>query len=91
MLYNVNVEYTGRKKVDNLPMSTICLGKDGAFLVMDSEGKGVRFEAKNCKVEQIAAHVIIICGYTEQPRHITAYCMYAQKSQQPETAEREEQ
>jgi hypothetical protein len=76
-LYNVTIEYLGKKKVDKLPLSTICLGKDGAFLVMDSEGKSVRFAANNCKVEQIAAHVIIVKGFTDKPRHITAYCMYA--------------
>ena len=75
-LYNVSIEYLGRKTVDKFPQSTICLGKDGAFLVMDSEGKGVRFVANNCKVEQIAAHVIIVRGFTDKPRHITAYCIY---------------
>jgi hypothetical protein len=76
-LYNVTIEYMGRKKVDKLPQSTICLGKDGAFLVMDAEGESVRFAANDCKVEQIAAHVIIVHGYTDKPRHITAYCIYA--------------
>jgi hypothetical protein len=76
-LYNVTIEYLGFKKQDKFPMSTICLGKDGAFLVMDAEGKSVRFAANDCKVEQIAAHVIIIRGYTDKQRHITAYCIYA--------------
>ena len=76
-LYNVTIEYLGLKKQDRFALSTICLGKDGAFLVMDSEGKTVRFAANNCKVEQIAAHVIIVHGFTDKPRHITAYCIYA--------------
>ena len=76
-LYNVTIEYLGLKKQDKFLKSTICLGEDGAFLVMDSEGKGVRFAAKDCKVEQIAAHVIVVKGYTDKPRHITAYCIYA--------------
>jgi hypothetical protein len=45
--------------------------------VLDSEGKSVRFAANNCKVEQIAAHVIIVRGYTDKPLHMTAYCVYA--------------
>jgi hypothetical protein len=76
-LYNVTIEYLGIKKRDQFPQSTICLGKDGKFLVMDAEGKSVRFAANNCKVEQIAAHVIIVRGYTDKPRHVTAYCVYA--------------
>ena len=76
-LYNVTIEYLGLKKQDRFPASTICLGKDGAFLVMDAEGKSVRLVAKDCKVEQIAAHVIILRGYTDKPRHITAYCVYS--------------
>jgi hypothetical protein len=76
-LYNVTVECLGIKKVDKFPQSAICLGKDGTFLVMDSEGKSVSFVANDCKVEQIAAHVIIVRGYTDRPRHITAYCVYA--------------
>ena len=76
-LYNVTIEYLGLKKQDKFPQSTICLGKDGAFLVMDSQGKSVRFAAQDCKVEQVSAHVIILRGYTDRPRHITAYCIYA--------------
>lgn len=76
-LYNVTIEYFGIKKQDKFPKSTICLGKDGAFLVMDAQGETVRFVANNCKVEQIAAHVIILRGYTDKPRYITAYCVYA--------------
>ena len=78
-LYNVTVEYLGRKKRDKFPKSTICLGKDGTFLVMDADGKTVSFIANNCKVEQILADVIILRGYryTDKPRHITAYCTYA--------------
>lgn len=76
-LYNVAIEYLGRKKQDKFPLSTICLGKDGAFLVMNSEGKSVRFVANDCRVEQIAAHVIILRGYTDKQQHITAYCIYA--------------
>ena len=76
-LYQVTIEYLGIKKQDKFPQSTICLGNDGAFLVMDSEGNGVRFAAHDCKVEQIAAHVIIIRGFTDKPRHMTAYCVYA--------------
>lgn len=76
-LYNVTIEYLGLKKQDKFQISTICLGKDGSFLVMDSEGKTVRFAANNSKVEQIAAHVIIVHGFTETPRHMTAYCIYA--------------
>ena len=84
-LYNVTIEYLGLKKHDKFPLSTICLGKDGAFLVMDAQGKTVRFVAKNCKVEQIAAHVIILHGYTDKPRHITAYCVYANAPHQART------
>ena len=76
-LYNVTIEYLGRKRKDKFPLSTICLGKDGSFLVMDSDGQNVRFVANDCKVEQIAAHVIIFRGYTEKPQHVTAYCVYA--------------
>ena len=76
-LYNVTIEYLGMKKQDKFPASTICLGKDGAFLVMDGDGQSVRFVAKDCRVEQIAANVIITRGYTDKPRHITAYCVYA--------------
>jgi hypothetical protein len=76
-LYNVTIEYLGIKKQDKFPMSTICLGKDGAFLVMDAEGKNVRCVAADCRVEQIAANVVILRGYTDAPRHITAYCIYA--------------
>jgi len=76
-LYNVTIEYLGLKKQDKFPQSTICLGKEGVFLVMDSEGKTVRFAANDCKVEQIAAHVVTVHGYTDKPRHITAYCIYA--------------
>lgn len=83
-LYNVAIEYIGAKKQHRFPQSTICLGKDGAFLVMDADGKGVRFAAKDCRVEQIAAHVIIVRGYTDKPRHVTAYCIYANDGgQQP--------
>lgn len=78
-LYNVTIEYLGLKKQDKLPQSTICLGEGGAFMVMDAEGKSVRFLAHNCKVEQIAAHVIIVHGFTDKPRHITAYCIYVNK------------
>lgn len=45
---------------------------------MDAKGNNVRFSAKDCKVKEIAAHVIIIQGYTDKPRHITAYCMYSE-------------
>jgi hypothetical protein len=76
-LYNVTIEYLGSKRQSKFPLSTIDLGKDGSFLVGDAEGRINRFYAKDCRVEQIAAHVIIIRGYTEQPRHITAYCIYA--------------
>uniref|UniRef100_A0A6M3L883 Uncharacterized protein n=1 Tax=viral metagenome TaxID=1070528 RepID=A0A6M3L883_9ZZZZ len=80
-LYTVTIEYLGLKKQDKFTASTICLSQDGTFLVMDSDGKTVRFDAKDCKVEQIAAHVIILRGYTytpaNMPRHITAYCVYA--------------
>ena len=76
-LYNVTIEYLGIKKQDKFPASTICLGKDGAFLVMDGQGEAVRFVAQDCKVEQIAAHVIILRGYTDKPRSITAYCIYS--------------
>ena len=76
-LYNVTIQYLGIKKQDKFLESTICLGKDGEFLVMDSEGKTVRFVANNCKVEQIAAHVIIVHGFTDKPRHMTAFCIYA--------------
>ena len=89
-LYNVTIEYLGLKKQDRFPQSTICLGKDGAFLIMDSEGKTVRFVANDCKVEQIAAHVIIVHGFTDKPRHITAYCIYANAGRhaRPERSER---
>ena len=86
-LYNVTIEYLGLKKQDRFTQSTICLGKDGAFLVMDSEGKAVRFVANDCKVEQIAAHVIIVHGFTDKPRHITAYCIYANATGQQRLAE----
>lgn len=76
-LFDVTIEYLGRKRKDKFPLSTICLGKDGSFLVMDSDGKSVCFAANNCKVEQIAAHVIILRGYTDKPQHVTAYCVYA--------------
>ena len=76
-LYNVTIEYMGLKKRHTFKGSTICMGKDGSVLVMDSEGKTIRFVANNCKVEQIAAHVIIIHGFTDKPRHITAYCIYS--------------
>jgi hypothetical protein len=76
-LYDVMIEYLGRKEQDKFPLSTICLGRDGTFLVMDSEGKAVRFVAKDCKVEEIAAHVIILRGYTDKPEHISAYCTYS--------------
>ena len=76
-LYNVRIEYTGTKRVDTFKGSTICLGKEGDFLVMDSEGYTTRFMANNCRVEQIAAHVIVVTGFTDRPRHITAYCVYA--------------
>ena len=82
-LYQVTIEYLGIKKQDKFPQSTICLGNDGAFLVMDSECNGVRFAAHDCKVEQIAAHVIIIRGFTDKPRHMTAYCVYANAGRQP--------
>ena len=85
--YDVTIEYLGRKKVDKFAQSTICLGKDGAFLVMDSDGEIIRFSAKNCKVEQIAAHVIIISRFTDKPRHITAYCVYSNAQGQPRLAE----
>lgn len=86
-LYNVTIEYLGLKKKDKFPRSTICLGKDGAFLVMDADGQRIWFVAKDCKVDQIAAHVIIIRGYTDNPRHITAYCMYAGNAKNKEGAE----
>ena len=77
MMYHVTIEYLGKKQKDTFQLSTICLGKDGVFLVMDSDGKNVRFVAKDCEVEQIAAHVIILRGYTDKPEHVTAYCVYA--------------
>ena len=76
-LFDVRIEYLGRKKFDTFERSTICLGREGDFMVMDSEGMTVRFIAHSCRVEQIAAHVIIITGFTDHPRHITAYCVYA--------------
>lgn len=76
-LYDVMIEYLGIKKKDNFPMSTICLGKEGDFMVMDAEGKTCRFVAYSCKVEQIAARVIILSGFTLKPRHIKAYCVYS--------------
>jgi len=76
-LYNVTIEYTGLKKAAIFSQSTICLGKDKSFLVMDEKGEKIRFQAVDCSVEQIAAHVVIIRGYTEHPRHMTAYCIYA--------------
>ena len=88
-LYNVTIEYLGRKKVDKFPSSIICLGKKGEFLVMDSAGQNERFAANHCKVEQIAAHVIILRGYTDKPRHITAYCVYTNaERQRPDGARR---
>jgi len=78
-IYNVTIEHLGRKKQNKFPLSTICLGKDGVFLVMDAKGNNVRFVAKDCKVEQIAAHVIILRGYTDKPQHVTAYCVYANR------------
>ncbi len=78
-LYNVTIEYLGIKKQDKFLLSTICLGKDGSFTVMDSEGKTIRFVAKDCQVEQIAANVIILRGYTIKPRNITAYCIYTKR------------
>ena len=83
-LYNVSIEYLGRKKQDKFPQSTICLGKDGALLVMDAEGKSVRFAAKDCKVEQIAAHVIVMRGYTDKPQHVTVFCVYSNDLNVPE-------
>lgn len=82
-LYNVTIEYTGLKRQDKFPQSTICLGKDGDLLVMDADGERIRFVAGNCRVEQIAAHVIIIHGFTDKPRHITAYCVYADNKTGP--------
>ena len=76
-LYNVTIEHLGRKRTDKFPASTICMGKDGAFLVMDANGTQVRFAANHCRVEEIAAHVVIVTGFTDRPRHITAYCIYA--------------
>ena len=83
-LYDVSIKVLGRKKQDKFLRSTICLGKDGYFLVMDSKGQGVRFVARDCKVEQIAAHVIVIRGYTDTPRHVTVYCVYSKDSNQVE-------
>ncbi len=85
-LYNVTIEYLGIKKQDKFELSTICLGKDGEFLVMDSEGKTVRFAANNCEVEQIAAHVIIVHGFTDKPRYITAYCVYTNEQVRRDSA-----
>ena len=82
-LYNVTIEYLGRKRKDKFTLSTICLGKDGSFLVMDSDGQNVRFVANDCNVEQIAAHVIILRGYTDKPQHVTAYCVYANAEHEP--------
>ena len=76
-IYTVTIEYLGLKKRDKFQRSTICLGKDGVLLVMDADGNGVRFVAKNCKVEQIAADVIVIRGYTDKPQHVTVYCVYS--------------
>jgi len=76
-MYNVTIEYLDTKRQHKFPLSTICLGKDGSFLVMDSEGQNVRFVANDCRVEQIAAHVIILRGYTDKPQHVTAYCVYS--------------
>ena len=76
-LYDVTIEYLGGKKQDKLPQSTICMGTDASFLVMDSEGQSVRFIAKDCRVEQIAANVIILRGYTDKPQHVTVYCVYS--------------
>jgi len=76
-LYNVTIKYTGTKKVDKLSQSAICLTKDGVFLVMDSDGNRIRFAANNCKVDQIAANLITVHGFTDRPLHITAYCIYA--------------
>jgi hypothetical protein len=81
-LYNVTIEYLGLKKQDKFLHSTICLGKDGTLLIMDADGNRVRFVAKDCRVEQIAAHVIIVSGYTDKPQHVTAYCVYSGASQQ---------
>jgi hypothetical protein len=82
-LFNVAIEYLGRKKMDVFNQSCICLGTNGDFLVMDSAGKRIRFGAKNCRVIEIAAHVIVVEGYTDKPRHITAYCVYPNKETTP--------
>ena len=76
-IYDVTIEFLGLKKQDTFPMSTICLSKDGTFLVMDSDGNRDRFMAKDCRVEQIAVNVIVVRGYTDKPSHITVYCIYA--------------
>ena len=75
-LYDVTIECLGLTKKHVLKKSTISLMKDGAFLVMDEKGCDIRFAAYDCKVEQIAAHVIVIRGYTDKPRHVTFYCAY---------------
>jgi len=79
--YNVVIERLGRKKKDRFSLATICLNKDGTFLVMDSEGKKILFMAENGKVEEIAAEVIVVRGYTTTPCcSITAYCVYSSKA-----------
>ena len=77
-LYDVTIEFLGMKKKDTFKNAAICLGKEGEFMVMDATGSRLSFMAECCKVEQIAAHVIIIKGFTQglKPKHITAYCVY---------------
>ena len=75
-LYDVTIECLGLKKKHILNKSTISLSTGGTFLIMDERGVDIRFAAYDCKVEQIAAHVIVIRGYTDKPQHVTFYCAY---------------
>ena len=74
MKYNVTIKPLGRKE-QRFGLSTIYLDKNGNFGVMDAEGKDIRYTLVRARVEEIAAHVIHISGFTHRPEFVNVFCV----------------
>jgi hypothetical protein len=74
MKYNITIKPLGRKE-HNLGLSRIYLDKHGNFGAMDEDGTGIRYTLVRARVEEIAAHVIHISGFTHRPEFVDVFCV----------------
>ncbi len=74
MKYNVTIKPLGRKE-QSFGLSTIYLDQHGSFGVMDAEGKAIRYTLTRARVEEIAAHVVHISGFTHKPEFVDVWCV----------------